>query len=637
MDKWLREQSLKRKPPSPVAAVNTEATEIVTGDVGADSDGSDVDDEYQPQRKMRRYDVNYLSFGFSWCGEEKEPKPQCVICNEKLSNHSMKPSLLQRHFKTKHALLKDKPIEFFKRKEMELKRSRNTLKSFTAANSQALEASYLVSLRIAQTGKPHTIGESLILPAAKDIVSSILGPNAAKKLDVIPLSDSTVSRRIHDLASDVKRILIQRLKLSKYFAIQLDESTDITNFAQLMTYVRYEFDQSVEEEFLFCESLPDRTTGTEIFKKVDDFMTSNEINWKNCVGVCSDGAAAMTGKHSGVVTQIQQVAPEAKFTHCSIHREALATKAMPTSLKTVLDQSVKVVNLIKARALNSRIFSILCNEMGSDHKKLLLHTEVRWLSRGKVLSRLFELRSEVLIFLMDSKVEAADLFMNELWLMRLAYLADIFGKLNDLNSSLQGGNVTPFVVSDKINAMVKKLQFMVSDVEQFQVVAFQSLQTFLTDNELQVHPDLVEDIKEHCSQLILNFRFYFPEQLDDKIWIRNPFSEIELPLDFSVQERDQFIELSCDNGLKSEFNKDLLSDFWLKRRAEYGLISDRALKFLIPFSTSYLCETGFSAMIGIKNKYRSRLELEPDLRLKLTKLKPDISKLCTSKQAQCSH
>ena len=87
MDKWLREQSLKRKPPSPVAAVNTEATEIVTGDVGADSDGSDVDDEYQPQREMRRYDVNYLSFGLSWCGEEKEPKPQCVICNEKLSNH----------------------------------------------------------------------------------------------------------------------------------------------------------------------------------------------------------------------------------------------------------------------------------------------------------------------------------------------------------------------------------------------------------------------------------------------------------------------------------------------------------------------------------------------------------------------
>ena len=78
-------------------------------------------------------------------------------------------------------------------------------------------------------------------------------------------------------------------------------------------------------------------------------------------------------------------------------------------------------------------------------------------------------------------------------------------------------------------------------------------------------------------------------------------------------------------------------DFWFKRREEYGLISDRALKFLIPFSTSYLWDTGFSAMLAIKNKYRSKLELEPDLRLKLTLIKPDIVELCKSKQAQCSH
>jgi len=30
-------------------------------------------------------------------------------------------------------------------------------------------------------------------------------------------------------------------------------------------------------------------------------------------------------------------------------------------------------------------------------------------------------------------------------------------------------------------------------------------------------------------------------------------------------------------------------------------------------------------MLAIKNKYRSKLELEPDLRLKLTNLKPDIA------------
>jgi hypothetical protein len=65
----------------------------------------------------------------------------------------------------------------------------------------------------------------------------------------------------------------------------------------------------------------------------------------------------------------------------------------------VLSEVVKIVNYIKANALNSRLFAVLCDEMGADHKKLLLHAEVRWLSRGKVLSRVFELRNELVEFL----------------------------------------------------------------------------------------------------------------------------------------------------------------------------------------------------------------------------------------------
>jgi hypothetical protein len=77
----------------------------------------------------------------------------------------------------------------------------------------------------------------------------------------------------------------------------------------------------------------------------------------------------MMGKHSGVVAQIKEVAPDAKFVHCSIHREALAARKMPSILKTVLTEAVQVVNFIKSRATNSRLFLILCNEMGSEHDK----------------------------------------------------------------------------------------------------------------------------------------------------------------------------------------------------------------------------------------------------------------------------
>jgi hypothetical protein len=85
----------------------------------------------------------------------------------------------------------------------------------------------------------------------------------------------------------------------------------------------------------------------------------------------------MTGKHSGVFAKIKEVAPDAKFVRCATHREALAARKMPAISKTVLTEAVKVVNFIKSRATNSRLFSILCNEMGSEHDKLLVHTEVR--------------------------------------------------------------------------------------------------------------------------------------------------------------------------------------------------------------------------------------------------------------------
>ena len=97
----------------------------------------------------------------------------------------------------------------------------------------------------------------------------------------------------------------------------------------------------------------------------------------------------MTGRHSGVVMCAQAVAPDATWVHCSIHREALAAKGMSDSLKDILDTTVKMVNFVKARPLNSRVFSALCNDMSSDHVTLLQHTEMGWLSKGQSIDTFF--------------------------------------------------------------------------------------------------------------------------------------------------------------------------------------------------------------------------------------------------------
>ncbi|KFM71061.1 SCAN domain-containing protein 3, partial [Stegodyphus mimosarum] len=82
-------------------------------------------------------------------------------------------------------------------------------------------------------------------------------------------------------------------------------------------------------------------------------MSENDIPWNKCLDVGSDGAQALTGKHSGVIAQIKKVAPETKFTHCSTHREtsSLVAKMIHESPKIVLNQTVKIVNFFKSHAL----------------------------------------------------------------------------------------------------------------------------------------------------------------------------------------------------------------------------------------------------------------------------------------------
>ena len=60
--------------------------------------------------------------------------------------------------------------------------------------------SYLISLRIAKAGKPHTIGETLVFPAIKDTVKVFFGDKSEKEVEAIPTSNSTVTRKIDEMS-----------------------------------------------------------------------------------------------------------------------------------------------------------------------------------------------------------------------------------------------------------------------------------------------------------------------------------------------------------------------------------------------------------------------------------------------------
>ncbi|XP_008181375.1 protein FAM200A-like [Acyrthosiphon pisum] len=145
----------------------------------------------------------------------------------------------------------------------------------------------------------------------------------------------------------------------------------------------------------------------------------------------------MTGSVKSFTSFAKKKKENIIFTHCFLHREALMTKTLVGDLREVLDQVVKVINFIKSSSLKSRSFEKNCDSMDSDNSKLLFHSAIRWLSRGRVLSRFYDLSEEIIVFLTmeESKYEFLG---DEKWWTKVSFLTDIFEHLNKINTSMQG-------------------------------------------------------------------------------------------------------------------------------------------------------------------------------------------------------
>ena len=101
--------------------------------------------------------------------------------------------------------------------------------------------------------------------------------------------------------------------------------------------------------------------------------------------------------------------------------------------------------------------------------------------------------------------------------------------------------------------------------------------------------------------------------------------------------KDKLIELCMNRFLKMQFESKTLEQYWCCSMNMFPKLGEKALSTLIPFATTYLCESGFSTLLSIKTKSRNRLNAQADMRIAISNKMPRFQKVLYNKQEQKSH
>ena len=404
-------------------------------------------------RKKRKVDSERQAFNKDWMPKyfftEIDNNGVCLLCNQSVA--VLKEYNISRHYAKKHGNYGNNLSEAERQPratelDRKLARQQNVLAKSTLSQKSSTHASFMVAYHIAKHNKPFSDGE-FIKKCMLDVADQVC-PEKRQKFEEVSLSRRTLARRNETIGENLTSQLKGLVPSFQLFSLALDESTDVDDTAQLLIFVRGISENfEITEELLSMESMKDTTTGGDIFECVGNAFRTMELPWQKMVSVTTDGFPSLTGKNVEwrLSDRVAEVDCTRKliFLHCIIHQEVLCKNVL--DMRHVVDPVVKIVNYIRTRGLNHRQFTKLLDDCDSDHSGVPYHTAVRWLSVGKVLRRVWDLKTEILLFLeiKGKDKEFPQLNQSE-WLSDLAFAVDLFEHMNELNKGIQGKAKTVF-------------------------------------------------------------------------------------------------------------------------------------------------------------------------------------------------
>uniref|UniRef100_H3AE60 DUF4371 domain-containing protein n=1 Tax=Latimeria chalumnae TaxID=7897 RepID=H3AE60_LATCH len=545
---------------------------------------------------------------------------------------------VKRHFETKHQDFQTKYAEKPKDRKLRISNLEKSLNNeqkmlratFTGADAVTV-ASYEISWMLAKHGKPFSDGalvKECFLESTDCLFNDLKNKNEIiRRIKNLQLSNDTVCRRISDISENLCAQLKAKIASAAALSLAVDESTDIGDVAQLCIWIRCIDTVNFEiiEDLLSLKSLHDRTLGEGIYIAARQACDEMNVLLNSIVSVTTDGALCMTGKHRGLVAEMTKEQLNLLTFHCIVHQQALCSKLGDGHMKGVMDKVVKVVNFIHARPLLHRRFVSLLQEIDSSYGDILLHTEVRWLSRGKVLQRFVALLPEIVWFL--SEIGEEDKYPE---LKDDSWKEDLRKVIDELMCAM---------ASFKI-----KLELFIAQIKEGDLVHFPML------NEA-CEGALRSDKREKFVATLQQLQKVFSSRFGDFVKVQSAGAFLQDPYTFPIVKlkdlattfhlprhelEEELSDLQGQGATYAAQHASSIQELW--KCVAGQTLHLLSAKIQSMFGSTYICERTFSAMCRIKSRYRARLtdaNNHAQLRCAVTHLQPDCEGIIASNKGNC--
>uniref|UniRef100_A0A8C5H083 HAT C-terminal dimerisation domain-containing protein n=1 Tax=Gouania willdenowi TaxID=441366 RepID=A0A8C5H083_GOUWI len=580
---------------------------------------------------VEKKDDEYRTFQDEWTEKfafvERAGSAVCLICNDKIA--LMKRSNVKRHFETRHATFASKYPAGDSRKK-----AQQQLRLWTRQGDYN-SASFAGSLAIVRNGKPFTEGEyakTFMLDVANELFDDL--PNKdkiIKRIQDMPLLARTVHDRTIMMANQVEETQVKDINAAPFFSLALDESTDVSHLSQFSVIARYAAGDTLSEESIAVLPIKGSTRGEDLFKSFMEFAHEKNLPMDKLLSVCTDGAPCMVGKNKGFVALLREHEnrPILSF-HCIRHQEALCAQVCDGQLGEMMSLVIRVINFIVARALNDRQFKTLLDEVGNNYHGLLLHSNVRWLSRGKVLSCFAACLNKIWTFLKIKGIEHPELAETE-WLLKFYSLVDVTEHLSQLNVKMQGIGNRVLTLQHAVFAFENKLELFIMDLETGRLLHFEKLQQF---KDACTASDYIPDVS------LRDFEAEVADLKASDMWV-NKFKSMNDDLERIARQKAELASKHMWTEMKKLQPEDqLIIKTWNALPVTYDTLKPVSIAVLTMFGSTYSCDQSFSHLKNIKSNLRSRLtdeSLNACMKLNLTKYQPDYKAINKSMQHQKSH